>query len=98
MERIPMQREALRDRLNADRGTLAHAEAAPGKNRADSVLPGLRDGYVQGKKRKEAASYLASARAALLHWTRDTWLSSDNLDTNDEHLEEALPICGMVKN
>ena len=93
-----MQREALRDRLTADRSMLAHVETAPGKNRADSVLPGLRDGYIQGKKLKEAASYLASARAALLHWTRDTCLSSDNLDTHAEHLEETLRICGTLKD
>jgi len=88
-----MNRETLRGRLLSDRKAEPPPSPAPKANGAPAALWGS----VEGRKLKEAATYLASARAALLHWTRDTCLSADNLDTHAEHLEETLGICATLK-
>lgn len=100
-----MNREALRDRLTTDR-------KPPSKpaNGLDTVLPGLRNqtgpptstvsgawGTTGGKKLKEAASYLDSARKALLNWSRETCARTDNLETDAEHLQEVLGICATLR-
>lgn len=84
-----MNREALRDRLTNDR-------KPPSKpaNGLEAVLPGLRN--VEGKKLKEAASYLDSARKALLHWTRETGAHSDNYETDADHICEVLSFCATL--
>ena len=101
-----MNRETLRGRLLSDRKA---EPPPPPTDPPSSTNRGLRGpdkengapaalwGSVEGRKLKEAATYLASARAALLHWTRDTCLSADNLDTHAEHLEETLGICATLK-
>jgi hypothetical protein len=84
-----MNREMLRDKLVEDRKPRANGVTEP-------VLPGLREGVVGGKKLKEAASYLDSARKALLHWTRDTCVHADNLETHADHLEETLRVAARI--
>lgn len=105
-----MNRETLRDRLVDDRKprglaqALAAAETAPGKSRhgngVEAALPATAGGawgIVGGKKLKEAASYLDSARKALLAWTRETCIHSENLETHADHLQEVLATCATLQ-
>jgi hypothetical protein len=83
-----MNREALRDRLTKDRSAKLETNEMVPHPRGNGEGPhGRLWGTVSGKKLTEAASYLQSARAALLCWTRETCAHADNLETHADHLE-----------
>ena len=90
-----MNREALRDRLQNDRRP--PSKPANGVEAALPATAGVAWGIIGGKKLKEAASYLDSARRALLAWTRETCIHSENIETHADHLQEVLATCATLQ-
>lgn len=91
-----MNREMLRDKLVQGRRRTDYPESTKA-NGVESVLPGLRENFTGGKKLAEAASYLDSARKAMLKWTRETASHSDNYETDADHLREVLAFCATLQ-
>lgn len=75
-----MQTAAVRERLLAE----------PKRNGGGA--PAERLTYITGDKLKEAARYLKAARTAIFNWTREVSASTERMETDAEHLHEALGI------
>ena len=85
-----MQTGAVRERLLADR-------RMPEKPNGNGAVPVGRE-ILTGKKLAEAASYLKSARAALIGWTREVYANSDALEMHLVHVRETLGLAERMEN
>ena len=59
-------------------------------------MPTMRP-IVNGEKLKEAASYLKSARLAMLNWTKELYAGTENIDLQVDHLQDVLKFCDAVE-
>lgn len=80
-----MQTAAVRDKLLSE--PKRNGGGAPAEKRNGERLT-----YMTGDKLKEAAGYLKAARTAIFNWTREVSASTERMETDAEHLHEALGI------